>query len=98
VETYQVAHLNIQDVNVVIVFLDSTFDSKTPDERRDLHRALAVAAAREGPAEDVVLVWKDPSGGTRFMAPPEQHPFFRIMQYDQLRAQVNRTLVCGPVP
>jgi len=93
--TFQVAHLDIQDVNLVIVFLDTAFDSKTAREQQEMRAALESCAARAGLAGNVVPVWQDRSGRTRFMAPPQQQPFFQIMSYDQLRAQANRTLSCG---
>jgi hypothetical protein len=40
----------------------------------------------------VVLVWEDSSGRTQFIAPPEQRPFFEVMKYDQLRAQMKPPL------
>lgn len=98
-ETFQAAHLSIHGVKVVIVFLDSGFDSQTADRRRDWYMALQHDAARAGLEGDVVLLWKDGSGATRFMAPPQQHAFFQIVSYDQLYAQVNQTLtLTGPLP
>ena len=37
-------------------------------------------------------LWEDPQGRTRFIAPPQQHPFFQVVNYGQLRAQVNGTI------
>lgn len=91
-ETFPVAQLNILDVSVVVVFLNAAFDSKTARERQEAHAALESCAARAGLAGNVVLFWKDPRGRTRFVAPPQQHPFFHIMNYDQLRAQAEGTL------
>jgi hypothetical protein len=42
----------------------------------------------------VVAVWPDEMGRTRFLAPQEMHAFFRVVGYDQLRAQINTTLQC----
>ena len=56
---------------------------------------LQAAAARAGLAGQVVLVWQDAQGRTRFFAPREQHAFFQIVNYRQLLAQANRTLECG---
>lgn len=41
-------------------------------------------------AADIVPVWEDTSGRMRFIAPPEQRPFFEVMSYAQLRAQLGR--------
>ncbi len=49
---------------------------------------------REGPSPagtyegGPVLVWKDAQRRKQFLAPPEQRPFFRVVGYGQLRAQV----------
>ena len=40
-----------------------------------------------GMGRGVVQVWEDASGRMRFIALPEQRPFFAAMKYDQLRAQ-----------
>jgi hypothetical protein len=94
--TFQVAQLDIQDVQLVVVFLPSDFDGKTPQEKLDLHAALARCAERDGLPGNVVALWQDASHRTRFIAPPQQHPFFQIMKYEQLVAQVNGELRCEP--
>jgi hypothetical protein len=43
---------------------------------------------------DVVLVWRDQYGTMKFIAPPQQHPFFQIVKYEQLYAQVTGTIAC----
>jgi hypothetical protein len=94
-KTFQVAHLDIQDVQVVVVFLGSDFDAKTQREKLDSYAALERSAEIAGLAGDVVIVWQDQSNRTRFIAPPQQHPFIQIMKYEQLIAQVNGTIACG---
>ena len=92
-ETFQAAHLNIHGVNVVVVFLETGFDSETADRRRDLYTVLRDHATRAGLAGEIVIVWQDASGRTRFIAPAQQHAFFRILSYEQLYAQINQTLI-----
>jgi hypothetical protein len=94
-ETFQIAHLDIEDVQVVVVFLGFDFDAKTERERLDFHNALERCAESAGLAGNVVILWQDPSRRTRFIAPPQQHPFFQIMKYEQLMAQVNGAIACG---
>ncbi len=96
--TYRAAHLNIQDVKVVIVFLAPAFEEKTAAERMAAYRVLAGAAGRAGLAGDAALVWLDRDERTRFIARPEQHPFFQITQYGQLLAQANASFTCEPAP
>ncbi len=95
VETRPIAHLNIDDVQIVVVFMDGGFDSKTAAQQRDIHTALKDSAARAGLSGDVVPVWRDRFGRTSFMAAPQQHPFFRCLNYDQLYAQVKGAITYG---
>jgi hypothetical protein len=53
-----------------------------------------VCAEQAGLTGDVVLVWQDQHGTTKFIAPPQQHPFFQILKFEQLYAQVNHTITC----
>jgi hypothetical protein len=86
-ETFEVAHLNILDVRVVVVFL-----ALRPSP--ELYGTLQRSAQQTGLTGNVVAVWPDKFGRTRFLAPPEQHAFFQAVSYDQLRAQINTTLDC----
>ena len=94
-ETFQVAHLNVQNVNLAVIFLSTAFDSKPPKEQHAIHLALQVAATNAGLAGNVVPVWLDPFGRTKFIAPQNQHPFFKSVSYEQLATEVNRTLTVG---
>jgi hypothetical protein len=84
-QSFDIASLSIQDVGVVVVFMDGV---PNPPVYVDLQRA----AAQAGLEGNVVVVWPDEFGRTRFLAPPEQHAFFRIVGHDQLRAQINGSL------
>ena len=74
------------------MFLESTFEVKSPRERSETYAALQATAARQGFTGEVVALWEDSAGRTRFIAPPQQQPFFELMKYGQLRAQANGTL------
>ena len=74
------------------MFLESAFDFKSPQDRSEAYAALQTAAARQGFSGEVVALWEDSGGRTRFIAPPQQQPFFELMKYGQLRAQINGTL------
>jgi hypothetical protein len=89
-QSYEIAALSIQDVKVVVVFVD-----QAPSQAMDAngYGALQRAAKEAGLTGNVVAVWADEFGRTRFFAPPEQHAFFRVVGYDQLRAQINGTLI-----
>jgi hypothetical protein len=89
-EGFEIAHLDLQDVKVVVVFLDGIADPQVYARRH--YAELKSAAAQAGLDGNIVAVWPDELGRTRFLAPPEQHAFFQIADYDQLRAQINGTL------
>lgn len=91
VPSFPIAHLDIMDVELVIVFLDQESARRASAIYADLEKS----AARVGLNGDIVAVWQDEFGRSRFLAPPEQHAFFRIAGYDQLYAQVNGTLECS---
>lgn len=94
-ESFTIAHLNIQNVNVVIAFLNEAFDRQPDNEKHRIHNALQLCARRANLAGNVVPVWMDASGNTKFIAPQNQHPFFRSVSYQQLLSQANKTLQCG---
>ena len=88
------AHLNLRDVPVVIVFPANSFDLKTAAERQRIQAAIRTCAEGAGMRGDIILVWQDQHGTMRFIAPPQQHPFFQIVKYEQLYAQVTGTIAC----
>jgi hypothetical protein len=84
--------LSIRGTAILVVFLDSGFEGLPPGSRADTYAALQDAASQQGILADVAAVWEDHAGRTRFIAPAQQHPFFQVMNYSQLRAQVNGAL------
>jgi hypothetical protein len=86
-QSFEVAQLNIQDVRVVVVFVD-----RPP--AAELYKRLERSARQADLVGNVVAVWPDEFGRTRFLAPPAQHAFFQIVSYHQLRAQISGALPC----
>jgi hypothetical protein len=85
--SFPVARLHIQDVDLVVVFIDDAVPRK-----HEIYTALNLPAGNK-----IVVVWQDRFGRTMFIAPPEQHPFLQVAGYDQLRAQVNSKLDFGGI-
>ena len=75
-----------------MAFFEPEFSARTPVERGAAYTALKAAAIAQGFGADVVAVWEDPEGRMRFMAPAERHPFFQVVKYAQLRAQINGSI------
>ena len=92
---FDVAHLRVQSVDVMVVFLSPAFDRESEQEQGAAAAALQVCTQQAGLAGNVVLVWQDASGRVKFRAPSNQHPFFRRADFHQLRSQVNKRLTCG---
>jgi hypothetical protein len=84
-----VAHIELRDVWVAIVFLDS---ESSPKQQHEIHAALQECIRREGLQGSLVTMWKDSNGARQFIAEPAQRPFFESVRYDQLYAQRNRTI------
>ena len=95
-QTFEIAQLNFYDVDVVLVFLDTQFDAATPRQRQDTYATLQECLPQNGLTGNLMLVWQDHQGVTKFIAPSQQHPFFQTMTYDQLHAQVNQTRILIP--
>jgi hypothetical protein len=85
--TFPVAELDIYDVKAAVLFL-------TSEPGGELYATLQACAARAGLAGDIVAVWQNPSGRIGFIGPVQQLPFFESLSYEQLFAQVNRTITC----
>jgi hypothetical protein len=85
----------VQNINVIVIFLNTTFDSKPAAEQHGIQVTLQAAARNAGLAGNVVPVWRDPFGRTKFIAPENQHPFFKSVSYEQLALQINRELTVG---
>jgi hypothetical protein len=77
---FPVARFAINDVDLMVVFVEDT--------GQDKHEIYAALYPSDG--SNLVLVWQDQYGRTRFIAPPEQHPFLQVAGYDQLRAQIGQ--------
>lgn len=83
--TVPLAVLDIGDVKFVIVFMNG------PATAAD-YAALEASAANAGFEGELVAVWPDEHGRTRFLARPDRHAFFQAVDHDQLRAQATATL------
>jgi hypothetical protein len=90
--TIPVAHLNVRGAAILVAFLEAAFEDLSPGDKAETYAKLQAAVARGGLRGEVAAVWEDRQGRTRFIAPPQQHPFFHVVNYSQLRAQVNGTI------
>ena len=87
VESAAIAQIDIQDVQVTVVSLAESLDSKTPEERSAIHEAWKSWAAQQGISGSVALVWLDASGVAQWVAEAQQRPFLEAVRLDQIGAQ-----------
>jgi hypothetical protein len=88
---FQVAHINEQSVNVVVVFVDSSVSFKSSEEQSEIAAQLQLCAASANLAGNIAMIW--PGG---FWAPRNQHAFFSSVggSFQALRLRINKTLRC----
>lgn len=89
---YKIAHIKEQGQQMIIAPLDSSFNSRTQEEKNDFLDAFQTAATSAGLAGRVALIWK--SGNmVHFMAPQPWHPFFRSQGiYQLIMSNINKEL------
>jgi hypothetical protein len=91
---FKVANFREQGVDLVVVFLDSSFDRKSPSDQSEIVAALQVCATSADLPGTVIPVWTV-GGNMRFIAPQNWHPFFRTPGIYQILVQnVNKELTC----
>jgi hypothetical protein len=88
-QEFNVAHINEQGVDLIIVFLDQKVAGFSPAQLEEIAERLTVCARSVNWRGFVALVW--PGG---FWAQKNQHAFFASAPYNLLASQVNKTLTC----
>ena len=86
---YDLAHVNQQGVDLIIIPLDSSFGSRSQDEQQQIICELQLHASSAGLKGTVVPVW-DSFGRMAFIAPQNWHPFFQSINLQFVRANINR--------
>jgi hypothetical protein len=90
--TFEIAHINEQGVNVVVVFVDAAVARKSSAEQNEIAASLQLCARSAGLAGNIAMIW--PGG---FWASRNQHSFFGSTggSYGELALRVNKRLTCG---
>jgi hypothetical protein len=86
---FNIAHINEQSVNIVVVFVDRSVAHKSPQEQNAIAATFQRCAASVGWAGNIAMVW--PGG---FWAPHNQRAFFSSPggSYEALSIRINKTL------
>ena len=90
--TFEIAHINEQGINVVVVFVDPSVAHKSQHELDAIAATLQQCARSAKLAGSIEMVW--PGG---FWAPQNQHAFFKSPggSFATLRSRINKTLNCS---
>src|SRR3954466_5290205 len=90
--TFQVAHLQRDGKDVVIVPVDRSFGKRSPAEQARIQEAFQRSAAASDLPGVVVPVWEDSTGRMAFRAPPPWHEFFKTIDMVYVATALNRSL------
>lgn len=90
--TFQVAHLQRDGQDVIIVPVDRSFGKRSPSEQARIQEAFQRSAAAAAMPGVVVPVWEDATGRMAFRAPPPWHDFFKSIDMVYVATALNRSL------
>ena len=90
--TFQVAHLQHDGRDVIIVPVDRSFGKRSPAEQARIQEAFQKSAAAVDIPGVVVPVWEDSTGRMAFRAPPPWHEFLKSIDMVYVATALNRTL------
>jgi hypothetical protein len=94
VKKFDVAHIQRQGVNLIIIPLKSSFGHKTMTEQNQTVAVLQSYARAAGLAGTVVPVWDAGSGRMGFLAPSNWRAFFQSIDLIFVARNINRQLIC----
>ncbi|MCJ2009529.1 hypothetical protein [Methylobacterium sp. J-092] len=89
--SYDIAHINRQGQDIIIVPLDSAFDYKSSNEQAAIESELQRRSIAAGLRGSVVTVWNS-GRSMKFRAPSSWHPFFRSIDMNYVFHNINRSL------
>lgn len=93
--SYNIAHINVQGVDLIIIPLNSSFGYKTSLEQNEIKRSLQVCASGAGLNGTVIPIWLDSLDRMNFIAPQSYHPYLKSIDYGFVLMNINKTLTCG---
>jgi len=90
--SFKVAHIRQQNVDLIIVPLQSSFGHQPTSQQDEAIEELQMRANSAGLAGTVVPVWDGGRGRMTFIAPRPWHPFFKSLSLRQVAANINKQI------
>ncbi|MEM1379878.1 MAG: hypothetical protein AAGH41_04550 [Pseudomonadota bacterium] len=89
---FQIAHLNIQGNDIIIIPFSKRFAQKPRTEREQTVRDFQQATKKAGLKGVVVPIW--PNGDDiQFIAPKPWHPFFQKVSWPWIENNLNKEIL-----
>ena len=88
----KVAHVKQNDIDIIIIPLEPSFGSRTPQDQQRTLNELQIRAQSAGLAGTVVPVWDAGVGRMGYRAPLDWQPFFNSVSLQWVWANINREL------
>lgn len=89
---FQIAHVNEQGIDLIIVPLESSFGHQSSQAQQASIAELQARASSAGLQGTVVPVWDSGDGRMAFIAPQRWHPFFETISLQWVAVNLNREL------
>jgi hypothetical protein len=89
---FEIAHINEQGQDIIIVPLNSSFDALPDDEKKKTIVELQKRSTGARLKGKVVPVWVDTLGGFCFICPSPWHPYFSGLNMDIVQSMINKSL------
>jgi hypothetical protein len=90
----EIAHINEQGEDIILIPLNNTFGYKTRLEQEQTITSLQNFATRAGLKGKVIPVWVDVAKRMHFVAPEFYHAFMFSINYNYVLRNINKKLVC----
>ena len=87
-----IAHINMQGEDMILVPLSNSFSYKTPEEQNLVINSLQTSALEAGLKGQVIPVWLNVVNKMSFIAPEYYHPFLRSVDMNFVQLNLNKKL------
>jgi len=91
-QVYDYAYMQRQNIDLIIVPVNSAFESRSSEEQHKVRERLESLATAHGMSGVVVPVWRGYSGRMKFLAPLSIQPVLRQIEWSQVAKSLSGKL------